>query len=57
MDRWAGLAAIAGFAIWTVAFFAPASLAWLLTVANLVGGAGLAWMGWSIWSRPMTVTA
>ncbi|HEX6127422.1 MAG TPA: hypothetical protein VF071_00170 [Candidatus Limnocylindria bacterium] len=53
MDRWAGTAVVAGFAAWTVAFFAPPDLAWLLTVANLVGGAGMAWIGWSIWSGPI----
>lgn len=50
LPRTAGILALAGFAIWLVAFFMPPALAWLLTVANLVGGAGLAWIGWAIWS-------
>ena len=53
-DRWAGILVVAGFAIWTVAFFAPPGLAWLLTVANLVGGIGMVRIGLQIWSGPVT---
>ena len=57
MDRWAGILTVTGFAIWTVAFFAPPALAWLLTVANLVGGWGLMRIGLHIWAGPMRVRA
>lgn len=50
LPRMAGLLALVGFALWLVAFFMPPALAWLLTVANLLGGVGLAWIGWSIWT-------
>jgi threonine/homoserine/homoserine lactone efflux protein len=46
----AGMLALVGFALWLIAFFMPPALAWLLTVANLLGGVGLAWIGWSIWT-------
>lgn len=52
MDRWAGMLVVVGFAAWTVAFFAPPALAWLLTVANLVGGAGMIRIGLQIWAEP-----
>jgi hypothetical protein len=50
LPRVGGILALAGFAVWLVAFFMPPALGWLLTVANLVGGIGLAWIGWAIWS-------
>ena len=51
LPKLAARLAVIGFALWLIAFFMPPSLAWLLTVANLVGGLGLAWIGWAIWSR------
>lgn len=50
LPRMAGMLALVGFGLWLVAFFMPPALAWLLTVANLLGGAGLGWIGWSIWT-------
>jgi hypothetical protein len=51
LPRMAGILVLVGFALWLVAFFMPPDLAWLLTVSNLVGGLGLAWIGWAIWSQ------
>lgn len=51
LPRLGGILALIGFALWLVAFFMPPALAWLLTLANVVGGIGLAWIGWAIWSR------
>lgn len=50
LPRWGGLLFAAGYALWFVAFWVS-PLAFLLRVGSVVGGIGLAWLGWHLWSR------
>jgi hypothetical protein len=47
--RWAGILLATGSFLWLIAFVLS-MVPGLLTVANLVGSAGMAWIGWIIWS-------
>lgn len=49
LPRWSGgLLAIGAF-VWLIAYFLSA-VPGLLTVASIITGAGMAWMGWALWS-------
>jgi hypothetical protein len=47
--RWAGILLATGSFLWLIAFLLS-MVPGLLTVANLIGSAGMAWIGWTLWS-------
>jgi hypothetical protein len=46
LPRWAAMLYTAGAVLWLVAFFGGTGLAFLLPIANWIGGIGLVWIGW-----------
>ena len=49
LPRWSGVLLAIGAFVWLIAYFLSA-VPGLLTVASLVTGVGMAWMGWALWS-------